>query len=108
MRECLMKEPSAIVMVEAALILEAGARDRFDKIVVVTCQPEQKIARLARRAGIGEDAARAEVERRTRAQFSDEDKMRRADYVIDNSGPLEVTRRQVQEIFVTLNAPARG
>jgi dephospho-CoA kinase len=53
-------------------------------------------------------AARGEVERRTRAQFSDEEKMRRADFVIDNSGPLDATRRQVKDIFAKLNALARS
>ena len=108
MREAGADGPNEIVVVEAALILEAGARERFDKIVVVTCKPEQKVARLARRAGISESQARAEVERRTRAQFSDEEKSRRADFVIDNSGSLDATRSQVQEIFAGLKAPAQS
>lgn len=105
MADAAAKDPAAIVMVEAALILEAGARERFDKIVVVTCKPEQKIARLASRAGISENEARAEVERRTRVQLSDEEKMRRADFVVDNSGGLDATRRQVEDIFAKLKAP---
>jgi dephospho-CoA kinase len=108
MREAGAKDPSAIVVVEAALILEAGARERFDKIVVVTCTPEQKIERLAGRTGMSEPAARVEVERRTRAQLSDEEKARRADFVIDNSGALDATRRQVQEIYAKLKALARS
>ena len=108
MREAEAQHPNGIVIVEAALILEAGARDHFDKIVVVTCRPEQKIARLARRAGITEAESRDEVERRTRAQFSDEEKARRADFVIENSGPLDATRRQVQGIFAKLNVPAKS
>ena len=106
MREAGANGPNEIVIVEAALILEAGARERFDKIVVVTCKPEQKVARLASRAGISESQARAEVERRTRVQLSDEEKMSRADFVVDNSGPLAATRRQVEEIFAGLKAPA--
>jgi dephospho-CoA kinase len=108
MHEAGEKDPSAIVVVEAALILEAGARERFDKIIVVTCTPKQKIQHLASRVGISELAARVEVERRTRAQLSDEEKMRRADFVIDNSGPLDATRRQVQEIYAKLKALARS
>src|SRR5262249_12102943 len=45
-------EPDAVAIVEAALTLEAGGKGRYDKIIVVTCQPEQKIARYAKRAGI--------------------------------------------------------
>ena len=101
------QDPYAVAMVEAALILEAGGKDRFDKMIVVTCKPEQKIPRFAQRTGIPESAARAEVERRTRAQLSDEEKVRRADYVVDNSGPLELTRQQVEKIFAELKVQAK-
>lgn len=101
------REPYAIAMVEAALILEAGARDRFDKIIVVTCRPEQKVARYAHRASMPESLARAEVERRSKAQLSDDEKSHRADYVIDNSGPLEVTHHQVERIFSELKVLAK-
>jgi dephospho-CoA kinase len=108
MREASANDPNEIVIVEAALILEAGARERFDKIVVVTCKPEQKAARLAHRAGTSESQARAEVERRTRVQLSDEEKMRRADFVVDNSGPLAATRRQAEDIFARLKGLAQN
>lgn len=100
-------DPYAVAMVEAALILEAGARARFDRIIVVTCKPEQKVERYARRAGIPELAARTEVERRSKAQFTDDEKVRRADYVIDNSGTLELTRHQIQKIYSELKVQAK-
>jgi dephospho-CoA kinase len=108
MRKTAAEDPDALVIVEAALILEAGAGGRFDKIIVVTCRPEQKIERLARRAGLGDNEARAEVERRTKAQFSDEEKARRADYLIDNCGALEATHAQVQRIFAELKQLSKG
>jgi dephospho-CoA kinase len=89
----------ALVIVEAALILEAGVQKRFDKIIMVTCRPEQKAARFAQRQGITLEAARQEVERRQAAQRSDEDKIRAADYVIDNSGSRAETERQVDQVF---------
>jgi dephospho-CoA kinase len=98
------RKPDAIAVVEAALTLEAGGKSRYDKIIVVTCRPEQKIARYAGRAGISEAAARAEVERRSRAQMQDQDKAKLADYVIDNSGPREATRAQAEKIFLELKA----
>jgi dephospho-CoA kinase len=101
------KHPDGVAIVEAALILEAGAKGRFNKIIVVTCGQEQKIARYAQRAGISEVAARTEVERRSKAQMSDQDKARYADYLIDNSGPLEATRVQAEKILSELKAPAR-
>ena len=102
MREIAAREPDAIVMVEAALIFEAGTKGRFDKMIVVTCKPEQKAGRFAARAGIDEAAAQAEVERRPRAQIPDEEKASRADYVIDNSSSLEQTRQQVERVFEEL------
>jgi dephospho-CoA kinase len=93
------RNPGAVVMVEAALILEAGARKRFNKLIVVTCHPRQKVARFAARQGISEEAARKDVERRQSAQRSDEEKARAADYVIDNSGSLAETERQVDAVF---------
>jgi len=100
-----VKELNAIVhpaVIEAALILESGAADRFDHLIVVTCHPEQRIIRYARRHGISEEAARAEVTRRMAAQIPDEQKIQAADFVIDNSGSLEATERQVQRVFTAL------
>jgi dephospho-CoA kinase len=101
------KDPYAVAMVEAALILEAGARGRFDRIIVVSCRPEQKAERYARRAGIPLEAARAEVDRRGKAQLTDEEKAHRADFVIDNSGPLELTRHQAERIYAELKVLAK-
>ena len=101
------KDRYAVAIVEAALILEAGVKDHFDRIMVVTCKPAQKVARFAQRTGMNDDAARAEVERRTKAQMPDEEKARRADFVIDNSGPVEETRHQVQRIYSELKVLAK-
>jgi len=106
MEEIAQRDPDAIAIVEAALILEAGAADRFDRLIVVTCHPEQRIPRYARRLGISEDAARAEVTRRMAAQVSDEDKIKAADFVIDNSGSLDASERQVQRVFRELRPGA--
>ena len=96
-----------MAMVEAALIIEAGAKNRFDKIIVVTCKPEQKVVRYGLRSGMPDSAARVEVERRSKAQLSDDEKVRRADYVVDNSGPLDRTRQQVERIQAELKVLAK-
>ena len=106
LQEVAAGQPDAIAVVEATLTLEAGGKARFDKIVVVTCLPEQKVVRYAARAGISAAEARTEVERRSKAQWSDEEKARLADYVIDNSGALDQTRRQVERIYTELRAVA--
>ncbi|HZS26452.1 MAG TPA: dephospho-CoA kinase [Candidatus Angelobacter sp.] len=106
MHEIGVKEPHAVIMVEAALIFEANAHDRFDKILVVTCSPAQKIARFAHRSGMSKAQAQAEVERRSKAQISDDEKKRRADFVIDNSGSIDETRHQVERISAELKVLA--
>ena len=102
MEEIGRRDPNAIAIVEAALILEAGAASRFDRLIVVTCHPQQRILRFAHRLGISEDAARAEVTRRMAAQMPDEEKIKAADFVIDNSGSLDETEQQVEQVFAAL------
>jgi dephospho-CoA kinase len=95
-------EPKGIAVVEAALILEAGVNGRFDKLIVVTCTREQKIERFAKRVvaqGMDEAAARAEAERRIAAQMPDEEKIKAADFVIDNSRTLTATQQQVDRVM---------
>lgn len=106
MDEVGLQDPRAIAIVEAALIVEAGAGRRFDRLVVVTCRPEQRIQRWARRQGITEDVARLEVTRRMAAQLPDEEKIKLADFVIDNSGSLDATRRQVEDVYIRLKEAA--
>jgi len=102
MAEVEQSDPRGIAVVEAALLIEAGADKDFDKVIVVTCGFEQKVERFARRTNGPLQVARAEVERRSAAQFSDEEKARRADYVIDNSGSAEDAERQVERIWSEL------
>jgi dephospho-CoA kinase len=101
------QDPHAVAIVEAALILEAGAKNQFGRIVVVTCSEEQRIARFAVRQKLGYEAARAEVQRRMAAQLPDADKIKAADFVIDNSGSLNHTREQVRTVWQGLQAAAR-
>jgi dephospho-CoA kinase len=99
MSEVGQSDPHGIAVVEAALLIEAGAEKDFDKVIVVTCDFEQKVERFARRTNVPLQVARAEVERRSAAQFPDEEKARRADYIVNNSGSAEDTERQVDLIW---------
>jgi dephospho-CoA kinase len=102
MEEMGRQDPHAVAIVEAALILEAGAAKRFDRLIVVTCSDEQRVARFAARQKLELDAARKEVERRMAAQIPEAEKAKAADYVIDNSGSLDHTREQVQQVWAKL------
>jgi dephospho-CoA kinase len=94
--------PHAVAIVEAALIIEAGAAKQFDRLIVVACSDEQRIARFAARQKVDLETARKEVARRMAAQLPEAEKAKMADYVIDNSGSLGHTREQVQNIWAKL------
>jgi dephospho-CoA kinase len=102
------QNPHAVAIVEAALIIEAGAAKSFHRLIVVTSSDEQRIARFAARQKLTLDAARKEVERRMAAQLPEAQKVKAADYVIDNSGSLDHTRDQAREVWQNLHAEALG
>ena len=102
------KDPRAIAIVEAALILEAGSHKRFDRLIVVTCRPEQRIERWASKMKVDLESARREVTRRMAAQLPDEEKSKAADYVIDNSGSLDLTRQKVDQVYEKLRQAERS
>ena len=95
-------DPDGIAIVEAALIIEAGATKDFDKLIVVTCDLDKKIARYAKRANIPLEEACTEVKRRSAAQLSDDEKAAHGDFLIDNSGPLEDTAFYVDVLWTHL------
>jgi len=102
MREVGAIDPHAVAICEAALLIEAGGLQRYDKLIVVTCTLEQKIARFAARATIAPADARLELERRMAAQMPEEEKARLADFVIDNSGSREDAAQRASQIWQKL------
>ena len=106
MTEIGQKQPHGIAMVEAALIAEAGVTKRFDRLIIVTCRPEQRFQRWAKLREVDQEAAAREVTRRMAAQLPDEEKIKLADYVIDNSGSLDNTHKQVREVYEELRRQA--
>jgi dephospho-CoA kinase len=87
-----------VVVVDAALIFEAGIGKRFAKVLVVWCRPEQQVERLMAKAGL----SREEAEGRIATQMPVAEKRRRADFEIDCSGSLENTRAQVEALYPDL------
>ena len=86
---------AAVIVVDAALIYEAGVADRFAKILVAWCRPEQQIERLMAKTGLPHQ----EALRRAASQMPSDEKRRRADYVIDCSGSLAETRAQAEALY---------
>ena len=94
------RHPRAVILVDAALIYEAGIADCFAKILVAWCRPEQQIERLMAKTGLSrEDALR---------RRASQEKRRRADYVIDCSGSLEETQAQVEALYPEIKRLAEG
>jgi dephospho-CoA kinase len=98
------ESPCAVIVVDAALLFEAGIGGRFTKVLVVWCRPEQQIERLMAKTGL----SRQEAEQRIAAQMPVDQKRRRADYEIDSSGTLENTRAQVEALYPGLQRLASG
>ena len=96
------EDPHGIGVIDAALMIESGGYKRFDKLIVVHCDPEAQLQRVMKRNNL----TRAEAELRIRAQLSQAEKMKFADYLIDTSGDFAATRRQTEEVFQALRALA--
>jgi len=92
------ENPAAVVISDAALIYEAHIESRFLKVIVTWCRPEQQLERLLAKGTL----SREQAERRIKAQMPGDEKRRRADYVIDTSGSVEETRRQVEALYPEL------
>jgi dephospho-CoA kinase len=89
------------VVIEAAIMLEARWRGLVERVWVVAVSRETAIARVMASRGL----TRAEVEQRIDAQMPDAERRRLADLVIENDGPLEQLRAQVEAAWRTV---ARG
>ncbi len=92
------------VLYEAALLVENGLHHMLAALVVVAASEETQLARMAARDGLDEAAARARIA----AQLPLADKVRVADYVIDNDGDRVTTERRVHEVHDALTARFGG
>jgi dephospho-CoA kinase len=117
MAEIFARDPDAIVVIESALIFEAEASGtvpewprRFDRIVLVTAPDEVKVRRFLSRILAPEataeqrQAAERDARAPTAAQLPDAAKIPHCQYIIDNSGSLDETRRQVERVVADLRA----
>ena len=92
--EARFPERDRIFVVEATLRLEAGGKGRYDRIVVVDVLPETQIARA-----IGRGMSREEAARRIARQMPREQRLRYADYVIDNNGDPREAEVETHRVF---------
>lgn len=103
-REIESQDPTGIVVIDAALMIESGGYRRLDKLIVVHCRPEIQLGRLMSRDNLSREAA----EQRIAAQMPQAEKMKYADYLIDTSEGFAETRRRVVAVYEKLKAVERG
>ncbi|HHV62454.1 MAG TPA: dephospho-CoA kinase [Firmicutes bacterium] len=89
---------SGVVVVDAAILYEAGMDALVDRVIVVWADEETRIKRLMDRNGF----SRSDAAARVAAQIPLIEKVRRADFVIDNSGSAANTERQVRRLWMEL------
>jgi len=94
------QDPAAIVVVEAAILVETGSYRRFDRLIVVVCTLEQQVERAMKRSAYSKEEVLARLSR----QLPLEEKVRVADYVIDTSGSKEHTLEQVKTVYDSLRS----
>ena len=92
--ERLKEEKHTAAIADVSMLIEGGALELYDRIVLVTTDSEVQRARC-----LAEGISPDEFTRRVRNQTPLEEKIRFADYVIDNNGILEETRKQVLEVW---------
>lgn len=90
-----MNDPDGIAIIDAALMIESGGYRRFDKLIVVWCEPEVQIERLIKRNFL----SREDAEKRIAAQMSQDEKKNYANLLIDTSHGFEETRKQTEEVY---------
>lgn len=96
--EIAARDPHAVIVYVAAILMESGGLEGANRTIVVTCTREQQIARALERPGATEESVLARLEH----QMPNAQKIARADYVIDTSGTKDETLRQTRIVFEEL------
>ena len=86
---------NSLVVLEAAVLFEAGWEDLVHEVWVVVVEPDLAVQRLAARNGLDEAAARARID----SQLSNAERTARADIVITNNGTLDELQANIQQAW---------
>jgi dephospho-CoA kinase len=92
------RTPDAIVVFDAALLMETGFHKKMDKTVLVYAHSDQQLSRLMERDRFTREQALARIQ----SQMPISEKRRYADYVIENTGTREEAERRAREVFARL------
>ena len=94
-RQIYLEKPGAVIIYDAAMLIESGAYRRMDQIIVVKTSLHTQILRACHRSGM----SRAEATRRMRHQMPVQKKLRYADHVIDGELSLRQLRPIVRNLY---------
>ncbi len=94
---------NSLVVLEAAVLFEAGWQDLTDEIWVVVVDPEHAVERLAARNGLDAEAARARIA----SQLSNQERIAQSDVVIENNGGLDDLEANVNAAWEQLQERLR-
>jgi dephospho-CoA kinase len=105
-------EPPPVIVLDIPLLYENGLEEGLDAVVVVTAPLETRLARVVDRAGAAGDAARAaartDAAARDAAQMPLEEKVARAEFVVDNSGSVSDLEENTARLWGDLLALSRA
>jgi len=97
-RDQLISENHRIIILDIPLLFELKLTDLMDKVIVVYASPEKQLKRLKRRDHLSEQDAKQRIS----SQISIEDKVKEADYLIDNDGTEQETKEQFYQLLEQL------
>ncbi|RKU10044.1 dephospho-CoA kinase [Candidatus Poribacteria bacterium] len=108
-RQLVMEDPSCVVLLDAPLLIEAGAYNSVDLIVVVTASPETQFQRILERSDAqNRPLTESEAQARIDSQMPVSEKVKYADVVIENDGTLEELNKQVNQLWNQLMNRAKA
>lgn len=93
-KEEIKHSANSVIILDVPLLFEAKLEHLVDKIIVVKASKTKQITRLSRRTPLSEE----EIKKRINAQLPLSDKIRKADFVIDNNGSFEKTKKQLERL----------
>ena len=99
-KSIIKKNKNKKIIVEGALLIEAGCKCLFDKMIVVKINPKEQLKRVLKK----KKYTKQEIKSILKSQLSQKEKLKYADFVISNSKALELTRKEVEKIIALLGS----
>ena len=94
--EMLKLNNKEVIVIDAPLLIEGGYLEMVDKLLVITCNNEIQVSRIQKR----DNCTREEALSRINSQMSQEEKVKYADYILDNSGSIEDLKENTREFLL--------